>query len=130
MTPMTKEEHVVARESDIDDGERLIVDIKGRDVAIFNIDGKYYAYINWCAHQSGPCCEGRRTGTMDASFDRETLEQTLTYSHEGEILNCPGMAGSTISRQGSAYRARESASHHFPFRQMRERSSFPSNQTR
>jgi nitrite reductase (NADH) small subunit len=104
---MTKEEHVVARESDIDDGERLIVDIKGRDVAIFNIDGEYYAYINWCAHQSGPCCEGRRTGTTDASFDRETLEQTLTYSREGEILNCPWhgweydiTTGECLSRSG------------------------------
>jgi len=82
-------EHVVAEAGEIGDGERLIVQLEGRDIAVFYVDGEYHAYTNWCAHQSGPCCEGTLTGTMTASFDRDSLETSLEWTGEGHILNCP-----------------------------------------
>ena len=79
----------VAAVGDLDDGERLVVELEGREVGVFNVGGEYYAYANWCAHQAGPCCEGRLTGTTEATWDRETLELSLEYARAGEILNCP-----------------------------------------
>lgn len=50
--------YVVARVSDIPDGERLIVEIGGREVGIFNIRGTFYALLHRCPHAQGPLCSG------------------------------------------------------------------------
>ena len=82
-------EHVVASADELPPGERILVQLRGREIGVFNVDGELYAYTNWCAHQSGPCCEGTVTGTASSTFDRATLEISLEYVQEGEILNCP-----------------------------------------
>lgn len=82
-------EHTVADADEIAEGERIVVQIEGKPIGIFNIDNEYYAYLSWCAHQSGPCAEGNITGTEIADFDSENLQTELSYEKEGEILNCP-----------------------------------------
>jgi len=82
-------EHVVANASDVPEDGSLVVQIEGRELGIFLVDGEYRAYLNWCMHQSGPVCEGTVTGTKMAEFDRDTLTTTVTLQKDGEILNCP-----------------------------------------
>jgi nitrite reductase/ring-hydroxylating ferredoxin subunit len=82
-------EHTVADANEIEEGGRILVQIEGKPIGIFNIDGEYHAYLSWCPHQSGPCAEGNITGTQEATFDSDTLETELEYVSEGEILNCP-----------------------------------------
>jgi 3-phenylpropionate/trans-cinnamate dioxygenase ferredoxin subunit len=48
----------VARESEIADGSRLIVEVAGRSIGIFNVGGAFYALRNRCPHNGGPLCEG------------------------------------------------------------------------
>lgn len=74
---------------ELEDGDRLFVEVDGRDIAVFNVDGEYYAYNNFCPHQAGPVCEGRISGTRAASFDRSDLEVSLEWEREGNICNCP-----------------------------------------
>ena len=83
-------EHTVARVEDLSDGDRIVVQLEGREIGLFNLDGEYKAYLNWCAHQSGPICEGICSGTWEnASFDRDSLEVELEWSSTDNILNCP-----------------------------------------
>lgn len=82
-------EHVIADADEIGDGERLLVEVEGRELGVFRLDGEYHAYINWCPHQGGPLCEGKLTGRQRASFDAETLETDLEWTDDGEILTCP-----------------------------------------
>lgn len=82
-------EYTVASEGDLDDGEHLVVELEGREIAVFHVGGEYYAYRNWCPHQGGPVCEGPLTGTQESSFDREHLELEVRQTHEDRILNCP-----------------------------------------
>jgi nitrite reductase (NADH) small subunit len=86
---LRKSEHVVASKDEIEAGERLIVLIEGREIGVFNIDGSYHAFPNWCPHMGGPLCEGPLDGTMGSSFDRDTLETTFTWGRDGEMLTCP-----------------------------------------
>lgn len=103
-------EHVVASADELNDGERLIVELEGREIALFNLDGEYHALLNWCAHQGGPCGEGKISNTItDAEFDRDTLEVSLEWGKDNEILNCPWHAweydicsGECLSRDGVA----------------------------
>ncbi|RBI59639.1 Rieske (2Fe-2S) protein [halophilic archaeon] len=82
-------EHVIADADELVDGERKLVEVEGREIALFRVEGEYLAYTNWCAHQGGPACEGKVTGTSEAEFDRESLQTSLEWCKEGEVLNCP-----------------------------------------
>lgn len=82
-------EHIIAGEGDIPEGGRILVEVEGREVAVFNRNGEYYAYANWCPHQGGPICEGELSGTLEASFDRETLTVDRDWVAEGTVLTCP-----------------------------------------
>ncbi len=81
--------HTVASADAVPPGERLLVEVEGLEVAIFNVDGDYRAYLNWCAHQGGPACEGALTGRADATYDRQALETRVEWIDEGETLICP-----------------------------------------
>jgi nitrite reductase/ring-hydroxylating ferredoxin subunit len=101
-------EHVVASAEELDESERVIVDVEGREVAVFNLDGEYHAVLNWCAHQGGPCGVGLLSGTItSAKYNREEMNVELEWGKDGEILNCPWHAweydiktGECLSRQG------------------------------
>ncbi len=47
---------------DIKPGERKIVEVAGQFVAIFNVDGQYYAIEDICSHDGGPVAEGDLDG--------------------------------------------------------------------
>lgn len=76
--------HYVVPKSDLEEGKRVVTDVKGREVAIFNIDNEYYAIGSHCPHMGGPCAEGLLTGYFGADEDGK-----LEYSRENEIVCCP-----------------------------------------
>ena len=82
-------EHVICEEKELAPGDRMLVQLEGREVAVFNLDGEYHAMVNWCPHQGGPACEGLISGTSEASFDPDTLQVELEWSEEEVIMNCP-----------------------------------------
>jgi len=49
---------IVAKPEDLAPGAGSVVEINGNEVALFNINGTYYAIDNMCAHQGGPLGEG------------------------------------------------------------------------
>lgn len=76
--------HVIAKVSDIPPGERKLVTVRGRPIAIFNLAGEFYGLLNRCPHQGGSLCEGVVTGLIEAA------EPGLyRYSRKGEIIRCP-----------------------------------------
>ncbi|MCY3836328.1 MAG: non-heme iron oxygenase ferredoxin subunit [Anaerolineaceae bacterium] len=52
----------VARLDELPPGERLVVEIRRRWVAIFNVDGQLYAIEDRCTHDDGPLAEGELKG--------------------------------------------------------------------
>ena len=48
----------VATVDEIQPGERLIFDIDGDPIAVFNINGEYFAIMDICSHDDGPVAEG------------------------------------------------------------------------
>lgn len=53
----------VANVSDVKPGSATTVVIDGREIALFNIAGTFYALDNTCPHQGGPLAEGWIEGT-------------------------------------------------------------------
>lgn len=52
----------VATTDEIGDGDRLIVQIGRKWVAVFNCDGEYFAIEDRCTHDDGPLAEGEFDG--------------------------------------------------------------------
>ena len=54
----------VAVIGDVPVGEGRVVDINGVPLALFNIEGRYYAIDNLCPHRDGPLGEGDVDGIV------------------------------------------------------------------
>jgi 3-phenylpropionate/trans-cinnamate dioxygenase ferredoxin component len=48
----------VSRVAEITPGERKLVEVDGVRIAIFNLEGDYYAIEDVCTHDGGPLVEG------------------------------------------------------------------------
>ena len=54
----------VASVDDVPAGEGRVFEVHGRTVAIFNVDGRFYALDNECPHRGGPLGEGDLEGCI------------------------------------------------------------------
>lgn len=52
----------VIAESALADGEHLVVDVDGYDVALFRIDGRFYAIEDVCTHDGAEIASGELDG--------------------------------------------------------------------
>jgi nitrite reductase/ring-hydroxylating ferredoxin subunit len=84
MTHSTEKLFVVATGDEIPPGARKIVNIEGRSIGVFNVEGEYFALRNSCPHAGGPLCEGLLSGLTVA---REPGD--VRYIRRGEFLRCP-----------------------------------------
>lgn len=76
--------HVVATTDEIPPGGRKIVEVGGRSIGVFNVDGEFFALRNRCPHEGGPLCKGYLSGLIQSQEPGE-----YTYERRGEILRCP-----------------------------------------
>ena len=68
---------------EIPEGERLVRNVGGRSVGVFNVGGRFFALHNRCPHRGGALCLGPVTGTA-----LPTNDYRYEYGREGEILRC------------------------------------------
>jgi 3-phenylpropionate/trans-cinnamate dioxygenase ferredoxin component len=52
----------VAVRADLPPGGKKLVDLDGRAIALFNVDGEYFAIDDVCTHDGGPLAEGELEG--------------------------------------------------------------------
>ncbi|MBD3226544.1 MAG: Rieske 2Fe-2S domain-containing protein [Caldithrix sp.] len=72
----------VAKMSDLQPGEKMEVDYDEESVALFNIDGSFYAIRNECTHEYSTLVDGELEGDEiicplhDARFNVKTGQET------------------------------------------------------
>jgi len=76
--------HVIAPVREIEPGSRRLVHVKGRDIAVFNIGGTFYAVSNTCPHEGASLCKGVLVGLAEADLPGE-----IRLTRKGEMLRCP-----------------------------------------
>jgi len=91
--------YVVASVDELPPGTRKIVDVAGRQIGVFNIDGELFALLNRCPHQGGPLCEGRLAGQIEVAAPGEAFR----YTRAGEILRCPWHSWEYDIRTGQSW---------------------------
>ena len=76
--------HVVCRVDELPPGERKIIDVRGRAIGVFNVNGAYYALLNRCPHRAAPLCKGPITGLVSSPE-----QYKFDFCRDGEIVRCP-----------------------------------------
>ena len=92
------ERYLVARSDEIAPGERRLVTVRGRDIAVFNIDGDYLAILDRCPHQGGSLCRGKLVGLVEPDGPGR-----YRYSRKGEIIRCSWHGGEFDLRTGKSH---------------------------
>ena len=52
----------IAQTGDLSPGEGKVFEAEGQTIALFNVDGTFYAIDNTCTHKGGPLGEGALVG--------------------------------------------------------------------
>ena len=76
--------HVVAAVADIPPGARKLVDVAGRPVVVFNLEGEFFALNNRCPHLGGSLHHGVQTSLVQSDEPGE-----YKCSRPGEVVKCP-----------------------------------------
>ena len=74
----------VAQASEIEPNHGKLVEVQGKKIALFNVDGKFHAIDNTCTHRGGPLSEGELEG------DEVTCPwHGAKFNVTGEVLGPP-----------------------------------------
>jgi nitrite reductase (NADH) small subunit len=76
--------HVICSVDELPPGDRRIVELEGRSIGVFNVDGVFHAVRNRCPHKGAPLCLGLTKGMVTGARPYE-----YDITREGEILRCP-----------------------------------------
>jgi nitrite reductase/ring-hydroxylating ferredoxin subunit len=79
----------VAETNEIPPGTAKAVDVEGRPIALFNIDGTCYAIDDTCTHRGGPLSEGPVEGTTVTCPWHGATYDVIT----GNVLGPPASEG-------------------------------------
>ena len=52
----------VAKTGEIGPGEARMVEVEGKKIALFNVEGRFFGIDDTCTHRSGPLSEGEVAG--------------------------------------------------------------------
>jgi nitrite reductase (NADH) small subunit len=74
---------------DIPLGSAKRVEVEGKRIAIFNVDGRFYAIDDTCSHRGGPLSEGELEGeVVTCPWHRSAFNVTT-----GAVLSAPAREG-------------------------------------
>ena len=76
--------HVVGTIDEIPPGSRKIVEVAGRSIGVFNLDGEFFALRNSCPHQGGELCVGPISGLVTSSGPGD-----YQYERQRQLVRCP-----------------------------------------
>lgn len=90
--------HILAEAKDIPVGERKLVHINGREIAVFNVNGEYFAIHNKCPHEGASLCKGILVGLVESKEPGK-----YEFSRAGELLRCPWHGWEFDIRNGKSW---------------------------
>lgn len=90
--------HVVATVGEVTAGRSKLVTVKGREIALFNVEGAYFAFFNRCPHAGASLCSGKIVRRVESSEPG-----TYRIAHDQGMLRCPWHGWQFDIRTGQAW---------------------------
>jgi nitrite reductase/ring-hydroxylating ferredoxin subunit len=77
--------HRVCARHELSPGDCRIVEVGGRSIGVYNVNGEFHALLNRCPHGGAPLCRGMVSGLSSS----EGPGRPVHWTKEGEIVRCP-----------------------------------------
>lgn len=77
--------YAVANVNDLQPGERLVVDLEGRSVGVFNVEGEFFALLDQCPHAGAALCS---FGTVWGKARADHPDGAIEYE-PARSIRCP-----------------------------------------
>jgi nitrite reductase/ring-hydroxylating ferredoxin subunit len=90
--------HVVARVGDIPPNGSKLVEVKGRQIALFHVNGEFFALTDRCPHEGGSLCKGLLVGRLSS---KEPGTYQLDRAHR--FVQCSWHGWEFDLRTGQSY---------------------------
>lgn len=91
----------VAQSDEIAPGQGKMIEVGGKKIALFNVEGAFYAIDDTCTHRGGPLSEGSLEGTEVTCPWHGAIYDVST----GEVVSPPaptGVARYNVRVEGTA----------------------------
>ncbi|MDQ0135957.1 3-phenylpropionate/trans-cinnamate dioxygenase ferredoxin subunit [Neorhizobium galegae] len=76
--------HVIAKVDEVENGKSKLVKVAGRDIALFNVKGEFFAIANRCPHEGADLCRGQVVGLAESDEPGK-----VRMTRHGELIRCP-----------------------------------------
>lgn len=84
----TAQYYEVGDASELTNGQRMIAEIDGEPLAVFNIGGTFYAIADVCSHDDGPVAEGELENEVEIECPRHGARFDV---RNGKVLSFPAI---------------------------------------
>jgi nitrite reductase (NADH) small subunit len=71
------------------DPGRKIIGFDRFEVAVFKLDGEFFAYLNQCPHMGGPACQGRMLAKVEEVIAEDKTSKGMAFSKTRMHVVCP-----------------------------------------
>ena len=75
--------------SDFKDPGRKIIGFERFEVAVFKLDGEFFAYLNHCPHMGGPACQGKMIHKVEEIIADDRTSKGFAFSKSKLHVICP-----------------------------------------
>lgn len=90
--------YVVAKVGDMPPDSSRLVEVRGRQIALFHVNGEYFALSDRCPHEGGSLCAGLLVGRLTSRAPGE-----YQLSRPREFLQCSWHGWEFDLRTGQSY---------------------------
>jgi len=71
------------------DPGRKVVACERFEVAVFKLDGEFFAYFNQCPHMGGPACQGKMIAKVEEIIAEDRSSKGMMFSKTKMHVVCP-----------------------------------------
>lgn len=75
--------------SEFADPGRKIIGFDRFEVAVFKLDGDFFAYLNQCPHMGGPACQGKMLAKVEELIADDKTSKGMAFSKTKLHVVCP-----------------------------------------
>jgi nitrite reductase (NADH) small subunit len=80
---------LVGKLNEFSNGARKIIALGDKEIGVFRVKDKFYAYDSLCPHQGGPVCEGEILGKVEMILQEDKSDFEEIFSDQEIHLVCP-----------------------------------------
>lgn len=75
--------------SEFADPGRKIIALDRVEVAVFKLDGEFFAYLSHCPHMGGPACQGKMIAKVEEIIAEDRTSMGMAFSKTAMHVVCP-----------------------------------------